>query len=408
MRHPLRTGHVVGGGEDPQRVDLADHLAGQRVQVVQRLDLVAEELDANGELLVGRNDLHGVAAHPERTAGEGQVVAGVLDVDQQPQQPVPGHLGADPQLDGPVQVGLRCAQAVDAGHRGHHHHIAARQQRRRRGVPQPLHVVVDGAVLFDVGVGLRDVRLGLVVVVVRHEVLNCVVRQHLSQLVGELGGQRLVGRHHQGGPLQAFDQPCGGGRLPGPGGTQQHHVALPRQNPPLQLLDGGRLVAGRVVRADHLEAAAGAHDLLDGAVFRMRDDGMLGGESHVTRVEAAPTSGSLPRACAECHAARRVTGEPHGREKRLRAGPHPGDRIALEQVAVVRGGHGEHRGRPAGRTSCRRRALRSWRGPWPSCCPRTRPARCWSGRRRVCRHRCTTRRAPAATTGPACVVVSTT
>ena len=288
VRHPLRTGHVVGGGEDAQRIDLADHVTGQRVQVVQRLDLVTEELDANRQLLVGRDDLDGVAAHPERAAGEGQVVAGVLHVDQQPQQPVAGHLAADPQFDRAIQVGLRRAEAVDARHRGHHHHVAARQQRRRRGVPQPLHVVVDRAVLLDVGVGLRDVRLRLVVVVVRHEVLDCVVRQHLSQLVGQLGGQRLVRRHHQGGPLQPLDEPRGGGRLAGAGGAEQHHVALPRRDPPLQLLDGGRLVARGLVRADHLEAATGAHDLVDGAVFRVRDYRMFGGESHATRVERGP------------------------------------------------------------------------------------------------------------------------
>ena len=94
VRHPLRAGHVVGGREDAQRVDLADHLAGQRVQVVQRLDLVAEVLDADRQLLVGRDDLDGVAAYPERAAGERQVVAGVLHVDQQPQQPVARDLGA--------------------------------------------------------------------------------------------------------------------------------------------------------------------------------------------------------------------------------------------------------------------------------------------------------------------------
>ena len=315
MRHPFGTGDVVGGGEDPQRVDLADHLPGQRVQVVQRLDLVAEELDTNGELLIGGNDLHGVAAHPERAAGEGQVVAGVLDVDQQPQQSVPGHLVADLQLDGPVQVGLRCAQAVNAGHRRDYHHIAARQQRRRRGVPQALDVIVDGAVLFDVGVGLRDVRLGLVVVVVRHEVLNGIVRQHLSQLVGELRGQCLVGRHHQGGPLQAFDQPRRRSRLPGAGGTQQHYVALPRQNPALQLLDGGRLVTGWVVRTDHLEAAAGAQDLLDGAVFRMRDDRMLGGESHVTQGNGRYRQVAWCRERAQNAAPRGVSPHKHARSR---------------------------------------------------------------------------------------------
>ena len=39
------------------------------------------------------------------------------------------------------------------------------------------------------------------------------------------------------------------------------------------------------MRADHLETAAGAHDLFDGAVFRMRDYWMFRGESHATRVE---------------------------------------------------------------------------------------------------------------------------
>ena len=244
LRHPLRTGDVVRGREDPQRVDLADHVTGQRVQVVQRLDLVAEVLDADREFLVGRDDLDGVAAHPERAAGERHVVAGVLHVDQQPQQRVARHLVADLQLHRAVQVGLRGAEAVDARHRRHHDDVAPRQQARRRRVPQPLDVVVDRAVLLDVGVGLRDVRLGLVVVVVRDEVLDRVVRQHLPQLVGQLCGQRLVRRHHQRRPLQLLDQPRRGGRLAGAGGAQQDDVALPRPDPPFELVDGGRLVTG--------------------------------------------------------------------------------------------------------------------------------------------------------------------
>ena len=77
--HPLGSGRVVRGREDEHLLDLAHHLAGQRMQVVQPLDLVAEHLDPDREFLVHREDLDGVAAHPERAAGEGQVVAGVLD-----------------------------------------------------------------------------------------------------------------------------------------------------------------------------------------------------------------------------------------------------------------------------------------------------------------------------------------
>ena len=82
LGHPLRSGDVVRGREDPQRVHFAHHVPGQRVQVVQRLDLIAEVLDPDREFLVGRDDLHGVPAHPERAAGERHVVAGVLHVDE--------------------------------------------------------------------------------------------------------------------------------------------------------------------------------------------------------------------------------------------------------------------------------------------------------------------------------------
>ena len=47
-------------------------------------------------------------------------------------------------------------------------------------------------VLFDVRVRRGDVRLGLVVVVVRYEVLNRVVREELPELLIELRRQRLV------------------------------------------------------------------------------------------------------------------------------------------------------------------------------------------------------------------------
>ena len=217
LGHPLRAGDVVGGREDPQRIDLADHVAGQRVQVVKRFDLVAEVLDAHCEFLIRRDDLHGVPAHPERSPGERHVVAVVLDVNEQSQQSISGHLGADLQLHRPVQVGLWRTQAVDTRHRRDHHHVATGQQCRSGRVPQPLDVVVDRAVLLDVGVGLGDIRLRLVVVVVRDEVLDGVVRQHFSQLVGELRGERLVRRHDQRGPLQPLDEPGGGGGFAGAG-----------------------------------------------------------------------------------------------------------------------------------------------------------------------------------------------
>ena len=154
-------------------------------------------------------------------------------------------------------------------------------------MPQPLDVVVDRAVLLDIGVGLRDVRLGLVIVVVGDEVLDGVVRQHLPQLVGQLRGQCLVGGHHEGRPLQPLDQPGGGGRLAGAGGAEQHHVALPGADPPFEFVDGRGLVARRLMITDHLEAGAGAHRVLDSAVFGVSDDRLLGRKSHASHPKGA-------------------------------------------------------------------------------------------------------------------------
>ena len=114
---------------------------------------------------------------------------------------------------------------------GDHDDVAPGEQRVGRGVPQPLDLLVDRGVLLDVGVGLRDVRLGLVVVVVGDEVLDRVVGEQLAQLVGELRGQRLVGLHHQHRALHLLGHPGDRGGLAGAGGAEQHDVLLAALDP---------------------------------------------------------------------------------------------------------------------------------------------------------------------------------
>ena len=112
--HPLRPGHVVRGREDVELGILADHLAGERMQRHQALDLVAEHLDPDGEFLVHRDDLDGVAADPEGAPAEREVVAQVLHPHQLAQQRVTLDRLADLELDHPVDVLLRRAKAVNA------------------------------------------------------------------------------------------------------------------------------------------------------------------------------------------------------------------------------------------------------------------------------------------------------
>ncbi len=79
---PLLGHHEVLGRVDEQLLLRGDHLAAGRVDDRQLLDLVAPELEPQGVLLVAGPDLDAVAADAELAAGELDVVALVLDIDQ--------------------------------------------------------------------------------------------------------------------------------------------------------------------------------------------------------------------------------------------------------------------------------------------------------------------------------------
>ena len=93
---------------------------------------------------------------------------------------------------------------------------------------QAIDLVVDRAVLLDVEVLRGNVRLGLVVVVVRDEVLDGVLGEELAELVAELGGQGLVVGDDEGGPPELGDRPGHRERLAGARGAEQGDEPLPR------------------------------------------------------------------------------------------------------------------------------------------------------------------------------------
>ena len=196
---------VVGRRVDVGLLALGQQLAGQRVELGDPLDLVAEELDPDERLLRRRLELERVAADPEPGAAQRLVVALVLEVDQVAQDGIAAVLPADPQLEHGRAVVDRGAEAVDARDRGHDDHVAPLEQGVRGGVPQPVDLVVAARVLLDVRVAAGQVRLGLVVVEVADEVLDGVVREELAELGVELRGERLVVGQDQRRPVGPGD-----------------------------------------------------------------------------------------------------------------------------------------------------------------------------------------------------------
>ena len=156
------------------------HLAEQRVDLREALDLVAPQLDAVGVVVVGGIDLDDVAAHAESAAPEIAVVALVQDLDQLGDDLVARDLLAlfEHQQHAVVRFGR--AEAVDAAHAGDDDAVAALEQRLGGGQAQLVELVVDGGFFFDVDVARRDVGFGLVVIVIADEVLDGVVGEERS------------------------------------------------------------------------------------------------------------------------------------------------------------------------------------------------------------------------------------
>ena len=75
----------------------------------------------------------------------------------------------------------------------------------RSGQTEALEVLIDGGILLDVGIGLGDVGLGLIVVVVGDEVLDGVVGEEGLELGVELRGEGLVVRNDQRGAAVTGD-----------------------------------------------------------------------------------------------------------------------------------------------------------------------------------------------------------
>ena len=238
-------GGVVGGREDHQFREFAQVLAGQGVDLGDRLDLITEQRDPDGGLLVGGMDLKRVAPDPELSPPQHQVIALVLHVNQAPQRLPLVDLLALSEDQQVALVELRVAEPVDTRHRGHDDGVAPGEECCRGGMTQPVDLVVHGRVLLDEGVTRGQVRLGLVVVVVGDEVFDPVLRKERPELVGQLRCKGLVGGDNQGRALDLLDHPGEGGALATARDAEQGLEALAVLDASGQLVDGAGLIACR-------------------------------------------------------------------------------------------------------------------------------------------------------------------
>ena len=249
----------MAGGVDGHMAQHPGRPAGERVDLADALDLVSEILHPHRLVpVIGGKDLHRVPPDTEHIPLKSYVVALVSALDELEHQRLLGQLGAGPEGDGHFGEVVRLAQAVNAAHRRHHDHVPPLQQGEGGAQPKPVDLLIGGGVLFDVGVRVGDVGLGLVVVVVGDKILHCVVGEELLELAAQLGSEGLVVGQHQGGLLHPLDDLGHGVGLAGAGDAQQGLLLDPQLHAPGEHVDGLGLIAGGRVFAYHLKVAHGS------------------------------------------------------------------------------------------------------------------------------------------------------
>src|SRR6202795_2789445 len=225
----------------------------QRIDLRKRFNFVAKHFDAIRIVVVGGINFDDIAAHPKSTAPEVAFGALVENFNQLASDvPALDLLSLFEEQQHPV-VSLRRTEPVDAADRSNDQTVAPLKKRPRRREPQLVELIIYSGFFLDIKVRRRHISLRLVEVVVRDEVFDGIVREEVFELVIELGGQRLVVGHDEGGAVGRLDHlGCGEG-LARSGDAEQDLMLLAIEDAADEGVDGSSLIALGFVVANQLE-----------------------------------------------------------------------------------------------------------------------------------------------------------
>ena len=93
-----------------------------------------------------------------------------------------------------VLIFMRITQTKDRRYRSNDNHVITLKQRTGSAMPQFINLIINGTVFFNISVRARHIGFRLVIIVIRHEVLNRVMWEKLLKLTIQLTSQRFIMR----------------------------------------------------------------------------------------------------------------------------------------------------------------------------------------------------------------------
>ena len=235
-------------------------VARERVKLADAFDLVPEKFDTHSLVLILRGmHLHDVSAHAEFSPREGDVVPLVKHLHQLREQGLTRHLLPGSDGDEHLQKVLRRREAVNAGDARDNDRVAPREERADRGKPQAFDLLVDRGIFLNEGIRARQIRFGLVVIEITHEIFDRITREELLELAVELGREGLVVRHDQCRTVHVADDIRDGESFSRTRDAEERLMAVPREQRAGEAVDRASLVPFRLVVGGQLEFRIAAH-----------------------------------------------------------------------------------------------------------------------------------------------------
>ena len=233
---------------------LAVHLARHDVKLENPVDLVAEELDAYGAVVVPRREnLDDVTAHAELPALKRNVIALIADRDKLAQNRVTVDFLTFMERQNHLVITFRRAEAVNARHTRNDDDILALKQRTRRRMAQFIDLVINRRVLLDIRIRRRDIRLRLIKIVVTDKITDVIVREKRLELARQLRRQCFIVRDDESRLLHLLDDFRHRIRLARARCAEQNLRLLTVFDARCEHLDRFRLIAHRFKRRDNVE-----------------------------------------------------------------------------------------------------------------------------------------------------------
>ncbi len=170
------------------------------------------------------------------------IIPAVLNINQTTQQLIAVKLHTLLKTNQQAMIGLWRAKPVNTGNRSDDQNITPGQQTARSTMPQLINLLVDRGILLNVGVCRGNVSFRLVVVVIRNEILDGIIREEFLEFTVKLGSQGFIRRKNQSWSLNLHHHVGHGKGFAGTGNPKENLVEVATANTLDQLSDGLRLI----------------------------------------------------------------------------------------------------------------------------------------------------------------------